>query len=302
MKHIEYIDSIKGFAIFLMVMGHAIAWNYVDWNEVCVYDIEQPLNVKIGGLIWQLIYSFHMPLFFMVSGYLSYKTYEWENFYSFLKKKIMRLLIPWIFSFGIIYLVRGSMGYWFLLCLFEMSVIGFIVNMFSKIINRASNCMLDVLIVFTLYFFIKFVHVYKWEMFGIELGNFDNAFLPYFIGVILRKYKGVFSLYTQNNVFYTCFLLLFVFLFVSRYFIKDNIIIQMIYTYSYHILPLIGSLLVFYAFEHGFFKKVWPILSYMGKKTLPIYILHILFVIQINEIGDFILNQNVVTLLSRKSG
>ena len=72
----------------------------------------------------------------------------------------------------------------------------------------------------------------------------------------------------------------------------------MIYTYSYHILPLIGSLLVFYAFEHGFFKKVWPILSYMGKKTLPIYILHILFVIQINEIGDFILNQNVVTSMT----
>lgn len=28
MKHLEYIDGLKGFAIFLVVFAHVIAWSY----------------------------------------------------------------------------------------------------------------------------------------------------------------------------------------------------------------------------------------------------------------------------------
>lgn len=48
-ERIEYIDAIKGFAIFLMVMGHVIAWNFEDYNQICIYDVNQSINVKIGG-------------------------------------------------------------------------------------------------------------------------------------------------------------------------------------------------------------------------------------------------------------
>ena len=48
-KRIEYLDAVKGFAIVLMVMGHAIAWNYADYNAVCIYNPDQPINVKMGG-------------------------------------------------------------------------------------------------------------------------------------------------------------------------------------------------------------------------------------------------------------
>ena len=48
-KRIEYLDAIKGFAIFLMVMGHVIAWNYADYSRICIYDPNQPINVKMGG-------------------------------------------------------------------------------------------------------------------------------------------------------------------------------------------------------------------------------------------------------------
>lgn len=48
-QRIEYIDAIKGLAIFLMVMGHAIAWNYDDYNAVCNFYPEQTINVKMGG-------------------------------------------------------------------------------------------------------------------------------------------------------------------------------------------------------------------------------------------------------------
>lgn len=48
-ERIEYIDAIKGFAIFLMVMGHVIAWNFEEYNQICIYDVNQSINVKIGG-------------------------------------------------------------------------------------------------------------------------------------------------------------------------------------------------------------------------------------------------------------
>ena len=64
-QRIEYIDAIKGLAIFLMVMGHAIAWNYDDYNAVCNFHPEQTINVKMGGgEIWKFFYSFSILYFF----------------------------------------------------------------------------------------------------------------------------------------------------------------------------------------------------------------------------------------------
>ena len=43
-QRIKYLDAIRGFAIILVVMGHAIAWSYTDWHEICLYASSQPLN------------------------------------------------------------------------------------------------------------------------------------------------------------------------------------------------------------------------------------------------------------------
>lgn len=58
MKRIAYIDSIKGFAILLVVMGHT----FHDFKGINMAFID-------------FIYAFHMPLFFIISGYLGYKKY-----------------------------------------------------------------------------------------------------------------------------------------------------------------------------------------------------------------------------------
>lgn len=47
-KRIEYLDYAKGIGIILVVLGH----------------------ILIKGNIKIYIYSFHMPLFFIISGYL----------------------------------------------------------------------------------------------------------------------------------------------------------------------------------------------------------------------------------------
>ena len=71
-KRIEYLDQIKGFAIFLMVFAHIIAWSYDDWRLV-MHPVDNKQCFINAGLIWHFVYAFHMALFFMVSGYLTYK-------------------------------------------------------------------------------------------------------------------------------------------------------------------------------------------------------------------------------------
>lgn len=78
MERKYWIDWAKVFGIYLVVLGHT-----TDGSE----------------LIRPLIYSFHMPLFFMISGYLE-KKYSGSAI-SYIKKTAKRLLIPYLI-YGII--------------------------------------------------------------------------------------------------------------------------------------------------------------------------------------------------------
>ena len=72
-KRIEYIDMMKGFAMTLVILGH------ISYT---------PYSLKI------LIYIFHIPLFFFLSGFtLNVKKYN--NFISFFIKKFKNIMIPY---------------------------------------------------------------------------------------------------------------------------------------------------------------------------------------------------------------
>ena len=72
-------DMLKLFAIFLVVWGHCIQnLHTCDFYEEPVYKI---------------IYSFHMPLFMVISGYFSLSSMR-ATTGSFLKKKFNQLLLP----------------------------------------------------------------------------------------------------------------------------------------------------------------------------------------------------------------
>lgn len=51
---IEWVDILKGIAIICVFIGHTTNDNYGN----------------ISGLLHMWIYSFHMPLFFFLSGYV----------------------------------------------------------------------------------------------------------------------------------------------------------------------------------------------------------------------------------------
>ena len=74
------IDLLKGIAIVLVVIGHATQW-------FSNFDNSNPLFV--------IIYSFHMPLFMFLSGYVSYNKKGKVD----IKKRFYSLVIPFFIWF-----------------------------------------------------------------------------------------------------------------------------------------------------------------------------------------------------------
>ncbi len=122
-----YLDVLKGIAIFLVVMGHVIAFQ--------IRGLDHSLLFKIIGTV-------HMPLFFFISGWLSFKAAGISIFTGkALWKRFKRLIVPMVVvsSLWVLYFPKSGLesplapgfdglwtdmwknGYWFtpvLFCIF----------------------------------------------------------------------------------------------------------------------------------------------------------------------------------------
>lgn len=86
-QRLAYWDNIKMLLIFLVVLGHAIAYGW--WTN----------EPHLLG-VYNCIYAFHMPLFVLISGYLS------RNITCQREKDIVTLLFPYLMFqvFNVLYI------------------------------------------------------------------------------------------------------------------------------------------------------------------------------------------------------
>lgn len=95
MKRNLLIDVLKGIATLAVLLGHAIQRGLIVGYE--------------NNIIFKIIYSFHMPLFILLSGFSLCK-YTKEYNKNFLKKRFCRLIIPTIVWNYLIYFFKD---FWF---------------------------------------------------------------------------------------------------------------------------------------------------------------------------------------------
>lgn len=298
-QRIDYIDGIRGFAIILVVVGHAIAWNYSDWHEVCLFSQTQSKEYMVGGVVWQLIYSFHMELFFIVSGYLSgMHAITKDNIISRIRTKTIRLLIPYLATGYLIYFVRGNWGFWFLLTLYEMCIVWMFLNVVLRKLNPRSVLWKDVIIMSLAYGFLRGLSVIPVIATYVD-ANLLKYFIPFCFGCLMRRHSSVERFVKDKNVYTIC-IVLFLLLFISRYLTAYPLLYTIVEKVNFFcsISALCACIVVFSTFMNGVNCKAENMLSYLGKVSMPIFILHILFVIQIVGIGEFILAQNPVTSIT----
>jgi len=173
-----WVDAVRGFTIYLVVLGHCI-----QYATPLDYDFK-------GNLIFRLIYGFHMPLFMIISGYLFWYSLQRYHLWDGLLAKLKGIMIPcmaWgfvtylcdIILFGFQDISIGGYIYytiysnWFLWAVFYCSLYGFI----TKYVFR------DNLVGYAVLILVNYLLP--------DFGNFTGAkrLFPFFLmGMLLNRY------------------------------------------------------------------------------------------------------------------
>jgi fucose 4-O-acetylase-like acetyltransferase len=268
-ERLIYIDQIRGIAILLVIMGHLIE-NLYGHNSVFAF-----------------IYSFHMPLFFIISGYIGFKTVHVDSFKSynlFLKKKFTTILLPFLFWTLIvrryffiqewtilsmndfINAVLSWNGLWFLKSLFEILVIYGLFHWISTKFNVKKNFFMDIIILLlpVLIIGLGIIFIDKSSFISLLLYTFF-----FYFGVFISKYNWI-EKFIMNSYVFECCLCLFMII-VCHWVYGGNV-----YDDLYKI---IISVSIFIAIMNICRRMTWnPFVSSQiitfGKYSLAIYVEH----------------------------
>ena len=269
------IDALKGFAIILIILGHTI------------FFIDQSNADK--NLIFKLVYTFHVPLFFFISGYLVYGRFG-PTTLTWIKKKISGLIIPYlIFTFTYFFILPGFSlsritfdgliyslfaytkpdSAWFLPVLFEsLVVLSFIINI-ERIIKQK----------YFFLFFILFIIIFPIiPLNSIPGGSQVVNYSPYvIIGYYICKYKEEFEIKNKNNLYLKDSLLiigalLFPVLFYLN--LKSNLLFNVIY--FKFILAFGGIICSYFTIKLISKSKIFSLFALCGVFSLELYLIHLI--------------------------
>lgn len=193
---------MKGVAILLVVIGHVMQLSF---------------GIPKSNVV-DMLSIFHMPIFFFVSGYFTYKeSLTLKETASKCLSRARTLLLPYgvfllvwcLFSKSNIVdlLMSGGERYWFLNALFVISVIYIL---WGLIINRITNKYMYIGLVLIPIIFIKLIVVLGYSIEVICLSQL-NTFAKYFVvGLLCRKFEGLFKYLSDDSFIYALSFILFI--------------------------------------------------------------------------------------------
>ncbi|MGD8263764.1 MAG: acyltransferase [Desulfobacterales bacterium] len=272
------IETLKSLAICLVVIGHSVPGKANEDNTGIVILVEKS------------IYTFHMPLFMFLSGYL-FVTYSINNTQkyvdsvSFISQKFKRLIIPYLtlgsigfilkgivsnysyrpiemsFSFyihGLFYPLEAAVQmYWFLITLF---IIFLFFPIFKKILN--SDKALLSLMLLTLFFLGNVLNTHNIGF--LNISGVVNYVFYFFSGCMLSRYYSTFPAKIGKPSILLFFLLMFT-ISLALFIDTDNKIIKII-------IALIGICLSF-SIAAWINNNQLNLFSFINGYSYPIFLL-----------------------------
>ncbi len=280
---ISWLDVLKGICILFVIIGHIVSKN----SLICIF-----------------IYSFHIPLFFVISGYLlrcrnviNNRQYTLKRakkiLYPYYTLSLLMLLIYSIYSlvFGIelnfvnfivnILIMNGFFATWFLPCLFFSEQLFFITN------SAKHSVVLEILIIciaFVLSLSVKMIPA-----------GFINAIVARILTIIVRIMIGNFFIYigynfnNVENLFKRSKLetiaMVLIFIIGVVVGIVNGQVDMYFLEFGMHVYYIISSVFCSVSLL-SLFKKVdvkSSLLEYIGKNSLTIMATHMVFVMLFNN-------------------
>lgn len=93
-----FIDNLKTFIIFLVVLYHA-GWVYERSGLISSsWIVDDPSKNDLSGMLNLITDIFMMPTLFFISGYFSVLSLKTRKGWTFLKFRFKRLMVPWILA------------------------------------------------------------------------------------------------------------------------------------------------------------------------------------------------------------
>ncbi len=283
-SRIEYIDCLRGFAMFLVVFTHVWAYCFD------LKDVVFPL--RIPG-------AFHSHLFFFISGLLTPLSVHARSFVS----RLQYILLPTMVMF-VLYVVffcicnyqslltnlgqglqsEWKSGYWFPFVLFLIVSIHYVLSFLFSLVKTSTE---DWMVLLLIVVWVHLIALKNWDWFlndaflcqWFSLRLLVNYLPIYILGVIGKRWWKLFNRVVANYWVIAGSLVSFLTLF---YFFRNG---------GYYLgllisgLGSIGVYALFAAHSKVFSKKnkFGRVISYVGENTLPIYLLHYFFLFVINN-------------------
>lgn len=261
-SRILYLDYTRGFAILLVIIGHLIQFNFLS---------------GINNRLFDIIYSFHMPLFFFISGYArSINNKKSSTIFELLKtvyhkfqaliipSVVWTLVIPHFFSYKYDFIITEISSYWFLNVLFAIVVVwDFFLYLECK---RSLSKYLHVTMI------IGIIVLFVLDVKRIPI----TYFLMYIIGYYFQKYNCLMKL---KPIVYS--LLFLIFCLLSGFFdYGDTAFGDANRVWLQFPLSICASLalLKFFSMYEGSKFKVFNVLGMIGRYTLGIYLCHFVLI------------------------
>lgn len=273
-KRLAYLDAIKCLGILLVIIGHVQLFGM----KIEAYDSIPTL----------MLYSFNMPLFFFISGYLAYR--EEIGKFDELKKigsKFVFLVVPAIafYSFsmfqqhgnGIFDFISDGLGkYWFTFTLFEIFLIYYIASGVSK-----SKYMLAVILVIlsvTGVGYLSFFSEYEIPIF--DFNHLAKYFQFFTLGVYSRMFAVQYDKLMRNEYLKTFGIVSFFVVLFSLFKIEmPSVAFHLLRDIVLRYLGLYIVISLFYCKQNTFNEETGlnKLILKIGQNSLAIYLLQYFF-------------------------
>ncbi len=300
-QRIEWVDILKGIAIFLVVFGH-----------VEVYS-----ENHLDGFFYRLQDVFCMPLFFFLSGLFAKPQDDVKDSILCIKKKFLQLMIPFIVC-GSFYLFimsnkpwwalfwyphgQGHSGYWFLLVLFELYLLFTLCQIITRKLTRdlSGKTFFVVTLIIELVFSVIYILSQKgifikepWYT-AVSFGRLYYNF-PFFIaGYLYMRNQDKISLILSKQIYYISSIF-----FVCLYVLSNKYEIDIFsFQWILALLAVIAIVSLCCSCEDSISRannNYKYKIEYIGRHTLEIYVLHYFFIPRnMNYLRDIIVPNNLM--------